>query len=295
MEALELLPIASMTLLGAVTALRSRLHGQRWQRQRRHEGVQWCQSLQQLVMHLQRHRGLSSVYLNGDKSAAVRLAREREDANRLIHTLAQLPDSHLSAADVLPKAQWQQFCHDWQQLCATLDTLGAADSIHQHTELITLALNWLRAIGEASLSRSSADHAWVSVLVDQLPALSEALGQARAISAGIAVRGHCSAVARVRLAYLMTRIEGLAHTCRRALSADRHGHHPAMREGLSRIDAATQHMLTCLRCQMSGNPSANGSDCFAVATEAIDAVFALMAGLLAGALPASQSNLPLAA
>ena len=67
MEALELLPIASMTLLGAVTALRSRLHGQRWQRQRRHEGVQWCQSLQQLVMHLQRHRGLSSVYLNGDK------------------------------------------------------------------------------------------------------------------------------------------------------------------------------------------------------------------------------------
>ena len=43
--------------------------------------------------------------------------------------------------------------------------------------------------------------------MDQLPALSEALGQARAISAGVAARGQCTAVARVRLAYLASRIE----------------------------------------------------------------------------------------
>lgn len=182
MEALELLPIASMTLLGAATAVRCRLFGQRWRQRRQQDGVQWCGALQNLVMHLQRHRGLSSMWLNGDRSVGPRLHAEREQANQHMHTLAQLPDSHLSAADVLPRAQWERFCADWRALCAELEQLDAADSIARHTELISQALNWLRAIGEASLSAGPQDHGWVSALVDQLPALSEALGQARAIS-----------------------------------------------------------------------------------------------------------------
>lgn len=186
MEALELLPIASMTLLGAATAVRCRLFGQRWRQRRQQDGVQWCGALQNLVMHLQRHRGLSSMWLNGDRSVGPRLHAEREQANQHMHTLAQLPDGHLSAADVLPRAQWERFCADWRALCAELEQLDAADSIARHTELISQALNWLRAIGEASLSAGPQDHGWVSALVDQLPALSEALGQARAISAGVA-------------------------------------------------------------------------------------------------------------
>lgn len=209
MEALELLPIASMTLLGAATAVRCRLFGQRWRQRRQQDGVQWCGALQNLVMHLQRHRGLSSMWLNGDRSVGPRLHAEREQANQHMHTLAQLPDGHLSAADVLPRAQWERFCADWRALCAELEQLDAADSIARHTELISQALNWLRAIGEASLSAGPQDHGWVSALVDQLPALSEALGQARAISAGVAARGQCTAVARVRLAYLASRIETL--------------------------------------------------------------------------------------
>ena len=149
MEALELLPIASMTLLGAATAVRCRLFGQRWRQRRQQDGVQWCGALQNLVMHLQRHRGLSSMWLNGDRSVGPRLHAEREQANQHMHTLAQLPDGHLSAADVLPRAQWERFCADWRALCAELEQLDAADSIARHTELISQALNWLRAIGEA--------------------------------------------------------------------------------------------------------------------------------------------------
>ncbi len=48
MEALELLPIASMTLLGAATAVRCRLFGQRWRQRRQQDGVQWCGALQNL-------------------------------------------------------------------------------------------------------------------------------------------------------------------------------------------------------------------------------------------------------
>ena len=39
----------------------------------------------------------------------------------------------------------------------------------------------------------------------------------------------------------------------------------------------------CLASQLTGCAGANGADCFGVCTEAIDAVFALMSGLLAGA------------
>lgn len=295
MEALELLPIASMTLLGAATAVRCRLFGQRWRQRRQHDGVQWCEALQNLVMHMQRHRGLSSMWLNGDASATARLHAERQQVDRLIHTLNALPDHNLSAADVLPRAQWQAFCADWRQLCDTLDTLDAAASIARHTDMVAHVLNWLRAIGEASLSADSRDMAWVSVLVDQLPALSEALGQARAISVGIATRGQCTAVARVRLSYLGARIEDLNGACRQALAASLHSELPGVRDGLARINDATQRTLMCLACQMSGNPSANGADCFAISTEAIDAVFALMSGLLAGAQSPRHSTLPLAA
>ena len=126
MEALELLPIASLTLLGAATAVRCRLFGQRWRQRRQQDGVQWCGTLQNLVMHLQRHRGLSSMWLNGDRSVGPRLHAEREQANQHMHTLAQLPDGHLSAADVLPRAQWERFCADWRALCAELEQLAQA-------------------------------------------------------------------------------------------------------------------------------------------------------------------------
>ena len=295
MEALELLPIASMTLLGAATAVRCRLFGQRWRQRRQQDGVQWCGALQNLVMHLQRHRGLSSMWLNGDRSVGPRLHAEREQANQHMHTLAQLPDGHLSAADVLPRAQWERFCADWRALCAELEQLDAADSIARHTELISQALNWLRAIGEASLSAGPQDHGWVSALVDQLPALSEALGQARAISAGVAARDQCTAVARVRLAYLASRIETLNGACRQALAASQHSRLPGMRDGLARIDAGVQRTLQCLASQLTGCAGANGADCFGVCTEAIDAVFALMSGLLAGARSAQPGALPLAA
>jgi hypothetical protein len=50
-----------------------------------------------------------------------------------------------------------------------------------------------------------------------------------------------------------------------------------------------------LASQLTGCAGANGADCFGVCTEAIDAVFALMSGLLAGARSAQPGALPLAA
>ena len=127
----QLLPIASMTLLGAATAVRCRLFGHALAPA---PSTGWrCNggALQNLVMHLQRHRGLSSMWLNGDRSVGPRLHR-RARASQPAHAhLAQLPDGHLSAADVLPRAcRWRKrFCADWRALCAELEQLDAADSI----------------------------------------------------------------------------------------------------------------------------------------------------------------------
>ena len=127
----------------------------------------------------------------------------------------------------------------------------AADSIARHTELISQALNWLRAIGEASLSAGPQDHGWVSALVDQLPALSEALGQARAISASVAASRPVHSWRGCGWP-IWPAASNPERRRRQALAASQHSRLPGMRDGLARIDAGVQRTLQCLASQKTG-------------------------------------------
>ncbi len=97
----------------------------------------------------------------------------------------------------------------------------------------------------------------------RLPQLTECLGQARATGTGVAAHGSCSAVARVRLMFLVSRAESLID---QACAFDQHGSFAALK---------VRSLAKTIRSQMLASQQVNVSAAsyFAEATAAIDAVY----------------------
>ena len=183
MEAPNSLPIASMTLLGAATAVRCCLFGQRW-RQRQQDGVQWWH-LAEPGDDLQRHRGLSSMHAR--RSGGARLhAGARASFNQHMHPGARWMAT--LARGGCCRAPGNAFCADWRALCAELEQLDAADSIARHTGAdqpgAELAARHRRGQPERRPAGSWLSAPWWT----SCRLCPEALGQARAISAAACAR-----------------------------------------------------------------------------------------------------------
>jgi hypothetical protein len=125
------------------------------------------------------------------------------------------------------------FQFNWVTLREKLPTLSVEQSIAQHSFLIDQLLNWLAAIGESrveTLVDERAGRALVRNYTIRLPALTECLGQARALGMSVATRRGCSAVTRVRLMFLVARAEAL------------------LNQALEAVGMASKPRKRCLRC-----------------------------------------------
>ena len=101
----------------------------------------------------------------------------------------------------------------------------------------------------------------------RLPALTECLGQARALGTSVAARHGCSAVARVHLMFLVARAEALLN------QANEVGARGAKAE---KAAIAVQQMARVIRTRMllSSGISIAAQEYFDISTAAVDSVFA---------------------
>lgn len=247
-----------------------------WLRTRRRAGnrsegvrsaIQSCESLLQLIGCVQQHRGMSTAWLAGDSSFERRLSTKRSEITPLLLQLqatAAEENAHpypcLTPNDV---ALWR---HRWETLLQELPQQTIEKSIAAHSNLIASLLNWLDALGEARIELpmgSDLPAGAVRNYAHRLPQLTECLGQARATGSGVAARGTCSAVARVRLMFLVSRAESLVD---QACAADERGLHAAQK---------VRALALLIRSQMlaSQNVAVSAEHYYSEATQAIDAVF----------------------
>lgn len=233
--------------------------------------VSACQVMLSLVARLQQHRGMSSAWLAGDESFRPRmLAKAREIEAGLPGLREVAVQESARAFPCLTVNQLALFRFNWQSLQERLAGLSVEQSIAQHSQLIEELLKWLAALGEArveSALRDTQRAALVRIYLSRLPVLTECLGQARALGASVAARGGCSAVARVRLMFLIARAEvvlGQAVTVCAGMPAG------------ERASAAVVEMAQVVReCLMaSEGVSISATAYFELATRAVDAVFA---------------------
>ncbi|WP_265949735.1 nitrate- and nitrite sensing domain-containing protein [Dechloromonas sp. A34] len=233
-----------------------------------------CRSLLALIGHFQQHRGMSSAWLSGDQSFGGKLeskAREIDDLFQALRPVARgesgKPHPCLTPNDLA------LFQRRWEELREKLAGLSVEQSIAQHSFLIDQLLQWLAALGEARLEPlvgNRCARGMVRNYASRLPALTECLGQARAVGMSVATRQACSAVARVRLMFLVARAEALLKQAAEG----------ALRGAKAESATLAVHQMARLvrtRMLVSSGINVSVQEYFDVASLAVDAVFGLIA------------------
>lgn len=227
-----------------------------------------CRTLLALTAHFQQHRGMSSAWLAGDKGFGSKLESKAREIETLFQALRPVAVSECSKPHpCLTANDLALFRHRWGGLRDRLGQLSVEQSIAEHSQLIEQLLRWLAALGEARIEpllAARGERALVRNYATRLPALTECLGQARAVGLSVATRRACSPVARVRLMFLIARAEAILKQAGEGGAAN------------GQAERAVQHMAQLVRNRMLGasGVAVGAQEYFDDATRAVDAVFA---------------------
>ena len=250
-------------------------------------GLEPAEQVLRLIQLTQQHRGLSSGALSGNTQfIAQREKKQAEVQDRLKQALQATQVLAASANDTKLAPLTAQIEKDWQQLATQVAAPGAKaeDSFRAHTALVARQLDLLNQVLDTStltLDPEASSYYLMSGTLDQLPALTESLGQARAVGAGALTRRNLgnteraallAAVTAARLqndkaqALLSRSGEADAAVQRMLASAQKKAADDANRA----LQAIQDHLLQ--PTELSHSPQAY----FASLTEAIDTQFALI-------------------
>ena len=236
------------------------------------EGIRVNRLFKQLLVDLQQHRGMSAIFLGGDKSFKSRIEQKQTAIGQ---DFAAVDAS--CAKKLLTKERWGKIHNDWQALRLEVWTLSAEASFSRHSELIRSVLYLMADVAERSqlVGVCAADFNLADALWSKLPSVAESLGKARGIGSGVATKGHCSGVARTRLRFLE---EHVSKTIAHVDSELDHGdlsHVASFTQAWKEAHTAVQEFLKLLDEKLLGGeqPTIDAEHYFNASTKAIEAVF----------------------
>ncbi|KZZ32957.1 hypothetical protein A3756_19665 [Oleiphilus sp. HI0086] len=158
-------------------------------------------SLKSLLIQIQKHRGLTTGYLHGEKTLQADIKTVRADVNKL---WASLVSNHPS---LTKDKLFEGISSHWQRLETRALTIEANNNIDQHNRLITNLLYLIENQTEKnSLLVALSREAGLDVIWKELLDTIESIGQTRAIGMGIVSEGKSSALDRIKLKYLNDRV-----------------------------------------------------------------------------------------
>lgn len=163
------------------------------------QGVEYIKVLRRLLMFVQRHRGLTTGYMNGNlivKADIEMLAIE-------IHSA--IADVEVAGIWMRDNIKWASLIDHWARLGTTYAQGDVNTNFKQHNIFIANLLYLIDDVADAHhLSKTTGDALdtdWRYLL-----SIAEYIGQARALGTGVAAKGECSSVLRIQLNHLRTKI-----------------------------------------------------------------------------------------
>jgi len=172
-------------------------------RQRQKVGLSWLQSLRVLLADMQRHRGLTTGYLNGDVTL-------KHDIEQLQHSVGR-DITKISAIDPWMEAngRWHAITQHWARLAGRYAKNTAENNMNQHIALIQNLLYLIDDMAQEHelLSLCGRDGKPLRLAWRELLLAAEFVGQARALGVGITTSQRCDSVNRIRLKYLCQKVE----------------------------------------------------------------------------------------
>lgn len=150
-------------------------------RQQQAQGVLWLQAMRMLITHIQRHRGLSSGVLGGDRSLQGKLEEVRLQVSRDFEQIGSVGDW------VKHHQGWQSITQHWARLAGNLHQLSVGRNLDQHNRLIKNILVFVDEIAvvhHLHMASSLRTNIWRDLLT-----LAEYVGQVRALGTALAASG----------------------------------------------------------------------------------------------------------
>ncbi len=185
--------------------------------QKEQKGASYLMPLKGLIENTQQHRGMAAALLGGDASFSGKAEGKRKQIDEAV-VLVDAADSQYGQ-ELATSAQWKHIKDEWQGLRGKVLNLTQKESGAAHTALIAKMLALMTQVADSSnltLDPDLDSYYLGDALVNRLPAMSEALGQSRALGSAAAVHGGATADERMRLAVLQNGI-------RDSLDAVEHG------------------------------------------------------------------------
>ncbi|MDP2283735.1 MAG: methyl-accepting chemotaxis protein [Pseudohongiella sp.] len=245
-------------------------------------GVQFMATTRTPLDLIQQHRGLmATIVRSGDSSAQSRVAELRTRIQSSVNALS----SHAlnSSESVQSKQLIQSIQQQWASVSSNPTALNADSSFDAHTRLIqTLTELMQRAADhyELSLSPHLDTYYLGDAMVQRLPALTEAMGQARAHASSAAAEGVLNNTQRIALEILLVNMTAALNDLEQGLDSA-FAENAALSQVLNSLRVRNRDAISRLASELRINimdPEfivVSGTEIFDTASTSISASYAL--------------------
>lgn len=163
-------------------------------------GANYNNQLKDLLRNTQQHRGITNSYLSGDASAKQRLEELQRDNNQLLSLIEANRTTYSSVIE--DQQQWKQITAQWNEIQKSYATYSESVSFREHTNLVNDILELIKSVGNQSgliLDTELSRYYLIATTMNELPALTEDLGQMRAKGTAIINHGEITAEERMEM------------------------------------------------------------------------------------------------
>jgi len=248
-------------------------------------GIAPTRDMLKVVQLTQQHRGLSATVLGGKADAEPKRAAKQAEVEQAVKAFGDQLNG--GVGDQRTRSDWTQLASDWQGLAQAVGakSLSGPESSARHTAIIARQLQLSDRLTDhygLTLDNEPGTYFLVIATWQQMPRMTEALGQARALGSMLLAKKEATAAQRATLEGLVARartgLSEMALTLDKSFDAQ-----PAFKTALGAsleraqaqvdlaIKAARQNVLDAQ--ELNTAPDAY----FKTLTDGIDAVFAINA------------------
>lgn len=156
---------------------------------------------------IQQHRGLSAGFHGGNREFLNDMRSKAAEVDQALGNLDRLESANAGAEEIAGKVKVIQ--RDWQRLTGSVTEMSNAQSFDSHTALIDRLFELIGLLAENSnliLDPEVDTFYLIDLVVNKFPSLTESMGQARGIGAGVAAAGRHQGQSWANLAVRQDRI-----------------------------------------------------------------------------------------
>lgn len=266
-------------LLGLGYLLQAEMAAQIDFTEKERQGLSEIDLTRQPLALIQQHRGLSAGYHGGNRAFLNDMRSTAGQVEQSLRVLGEQVASGAGATEVAGLVQGIQ--RDWQRLSGAVLEMTGSESFDAHTGLIEKLFELTGILAERSnliLDPEVDTFYLIDLVVNRLPSLTESMGQARGIGAGVAASGEHQGRSWANLAVredrIMQQLAALKYNLERVFT-----HKPELESKLKALGDQAQRSIGNLsglindRLLEPETISVSASDVVSVSTQAINQVF----------------------